>query len=257
MRFREHPCRNVVHECWEDVDLEANEIRLRDSKTGPRVMPLSPGAARLLASLPRDAGNPWVIAGSKPGSRLAHIIYYWYRVRERAGLDDVRIHDLRHSFASRALALGESLPTIGKLLGHSKIQTTARYAHLARDSVHESAGPGRRQHRSGHTALTGIMFLADAFGPGAATGLPAALNRRMRGRRTGSACLAIARGARVAMRGGKALPRFARPGGLRGASPGEGSCRECGRCGRSRARRPRRSAGRARGRRAYLFEVRQ
>ena len=124
---------------WEDVDLEANEIRLRDSKTGPRVMPLSPGAARLLASLPRDAGNPWVIAGRKPGSRLTHIAYYWYRVRERAGLDDVRIHDLRHSFASRALALGESLPTIGKLLGHSKIQTTARYAHLARDSVHESA----------------------------------------------------------------------------------------------------------------------
>ena len=103
------------------------------------MVPLSPGAARVLAALPRAAGNPWVIAGSKPGSRLAHIIYYWYRVRERAGLDDVRIHDLRHSFASRALALGESLPTIGKLLGHSKIQTTARYAHLARDSVHESA----------------------------------------------------------------------------------------------------------------------
>ena len=61
------------------------------------------------------------------------------RVRERAGLDDVRIHDLRHSFASRALALGESLSMIGKLLGHTKIQTTARYAHLARDSVNDSA----------------------------------------------------------------------------------------------------------------------
>ena len=60
-------------------------------------------------------------------------------MRKRAGLDDVRIHDLRHSFASRALALGESLPMIGKLLGHTKIQTTARYAHLARDSVSESA----------------------------------------------------------------------------------------------------------------------
>ena len=132
-------CGEIMTLPWEDVHLEANEIRLRDSKTGPRVMPLSPGAARLLASLPRDAGNPWVIAGRKPGTRLTHIAYYWYRVRERAGLDDVRIHDLRHSFASRALALGESLPTIGKLLGHSKIQTTARYAHLARDSVHESA----------------------------------------------------------------------------------------------------------------------
>ena len=80
-----------------------------------------------------------MIAGRKPGSRLTHIAYYWYRVREQAGLDDVRIHDLRHSFASRALGLGENLPMIGKLLRHTKIQTTARYAHLARDSVHESA----------------------------------------------------------------------------------------------------------------------
>ena len=70
---------------------------------------------------------------------LPHINYYWYRVRKRAGLEDVRLHDLRHSFASRALALGEPLPMIARLLGHSKIQTTARYAHLARDSVRDSA----------------------------------------------------------------------------------------------------------------------
>ncbi|MCY4431497.1 MAG: site-specific integrase [Rhodospirillales bacterium] len=118
---------------------EANEIRLRDSKTGPRVVPLSPAAARVLAGLPRPAETPWVIAGRRPGTRLTHIHHHWYRVRERAGLGDVRIHDLRHSFASRALALGESLPMIGKLLGHSKIRTTARYAHLARDSVKVSA----------------------------------------------------------------------------------------------------------------------
>ena len=61
------------------------------------------------------------------------------KVRERAGLEDVRIHDLRHSFASRALALGESLPLIARLLGHTKIETTARYAHLARDSIRVSA----------------------------------------------------------------------------------------------------------------------
>ncbi len=124
---------------WEDVFLATNEIRLVDSKTGPRVVPLSPAAVRILAELPRQAGNPWVVAGREPGTRLSHIAYYWYRVRERAGLDDLRIHDLRHSFASRALALGESLTMIGKLLGHTKIQTTARYAHLARDSVKESA----------------------------------------------------------------------------------------------------------------------
>jgi len=124
---------------WEDVHLDASEIRLRDSKSGPRVVPLSPAAGRVLADLPRAPGNPWVIAGRKPGSRLPHITYYWYRVRERAGLEDVRLHDLRHSFASRALALGESLPMIGKLLGHTKMQTTARYAHLARDSVRDAA----------------------------------------------------------------------------------------------------------------------
>ena len=124
---------------WEDVHLEAAELRLRDSKTGPRVVPLSPAAVRVLEGLPRAAGNQWVIAGRKPGTRLSRVTHYWYRVRERAGIEDVRIHDLRHSFASRALALGESLSMIGKLLGHSKIHTTARYAHLARDSVKESA----------------------------------------------------------------------------------------------------------------------
>ena len=124
---------------WEDVHLEASEIRLRDSKTGPRVVPLSPAAARVLAGLPRAADNPWVIAGRKAGSRLNRLYRQWYRVRERAGLEDVRIHDLRHSFASRALALGESLPLIARLLGHTKIQTTARYAHLARDSIRVSA----------------------------------------------------------------------------------------------------------------------
>ena len=124
---------------WDDVALHRNEIKLRDSKTGPRIVPLSPAAARVLAGLPRLADNPWVIAGREPGERQKHIAYYWYRVRERADLDDVRLHDLRHSFASRALALGEDLTMIGKLLGHRKIQTTSRYAHLARDSVKESA----------------------------------------------------------------------------------------------------------------------
>ena len=132
-------CGEVLTLRWEDVALERNEIRLRDSKTGPRVVPLSPAAARVLAGIPRPPDNPWVIAGREPGARQTHIADYWYRVRERAGLDDVRLHDLRHSFASRALALGEDLTMIGKLLGHKKIQTTARYAHLARDSVKESA----------------------------------------------------------------------------------------------------------------------
>ena len=70
---------------------------------------------------------------------MANVDKVWRRLRERAGLEDVRIHDLRHSYASRALALGESLTMIGRLLGHTKVGTTARYAHLARDTERASA----------------------------------------------------------------------------------------------------------------------
>ena len=124
---------------WQDVDLAAGEIRLADSKTGPRAVPLSPPAVRVLAELPRVADSPWVIPGQKPGTHLSNLDGPWWIVRKRADLEEVRIHDCRHSFASRALALGESLPVIAKLLGHRQVQTTARYAHLARDSVKASA----------------------------------------------------------------------------------------------------------------------
>ena len=124
---------------WDEVDLDAGELRLRDSKTGPRTMPLPTAAASVLRAIPRSSGNPWVIAGQAPGARLGDINAPWNRVRGRAALADVRLHDLRHSFASRALALGEGLPMIGKLLGHTRVEETARYAHLARDSVKASA----------------------------------------------------------------------------------------------------------------------
>ena len=124
---------------WEEVALEAAELRLADSKTGARVVSLSEPAVKLLAGLPRLPGNPWVLPGRKPGAHLRKLDDAWQSVRTRAGLEGVRLHDLRHSFASRALALGEGLPMIGKLLGHARIETTSRYAHLARDSVRESA----------------------------------------------------------------------------------------------------------------------
>ena len=124
----------------EDVALEAAELRLPDSKTGARAVPLPPQAVELLAGLLSAHDGPWVIPGRKPGTRLRNVDEAWRMIRERAGLHDVRLHDLRHSYASRALALGEALPVIGKLLGHSKLETTARYAHLARDSAQEAAG---------------------------------------------------------------------------------------------------------------------
>ena len=124
---------------WADVDLRARELRLADSKTGARVVPLSPEAAAVLAGIPRIDGNPHVIPGKVPGAPLHNLDNLWRRIRARAGLRDVRLHDCRHSFASRALALGEGLTMIGRLLGHARVETTARYAHLARDSVRQSA----------------------------------------------------------------------------------------------------------------------
>ena len=124
---------------WEDVDRTAGELRLRHAKSGPRMVPLTVPVLTVLGRIPRIEGNPWVIMSRKPDSHLPDLQVYWMRICERAELDDVRIHDLRHSYASRALALGESLPTIGKLLGHGKVGTTARYAHLMRDAEKEAA----------------------------------------------------------------------------------------------------------------------
>ena len=80
-----------------------------------------------------------MIAGRRPGSRLTALTAEWYRIRAQAGLEDVRIHDLRHSYATRALSAGESLSMIGRLLGHADIQSTLRYAHAARDGERDSA----------------------------------------------------------------------------------------------------------------------
>ncbi len=124
---------------WKAVDFKARELRLRDAKTGPRAVPLSGAAVRLLEGLRRSAASEWVIEGGKPGTHLKKLGNAWRRLRIRADLQDVRLHDLRHSFASSALALGESLPMIGKLLGHRRIESTARYAHLARGAVREAA----------------------------------------------------------------------------------------------------------------------
>ena len=124
---------------WDDVDRTVGELRLRESKTGVRQVPLTPAVQRVLDGIARIEGNPWVITGKKTGTHLSNVDEAWRRVRIRAGLEGVRIHDCRHSYASRALALGEGLPMIGKLLGHRKVRTTARYAHLARDTEKASA----------------------------------------------------------------------------------------------------------------------
>ena len=101
---------------WDDLNFGTGEMRLRDSKTGARMVPLPPKSAEIFAGLPRTPDNPWVFPGRKKGTRLVNLNDSWDRVRKRAGLDGVRLHDLRHTYASRALALGESLPMIGVLM---------------------------------------------------------------------------------------------------------------------------------------------
>lgn len=123
---------------WAHVDLERSVLRLPDSKTGAKLIHLSPPAASLLSAVPRIEGNPYVIAGEKPGHHFVNLEKTWRRVRAKAGLEDVRLHDLRHSFASAGAAAGLSLPVIGALLGHSDAATTARYAHLGNDPVRQA-----------------------------------------------------------------------------------------------------------------------
>jgi len=93
----------------------------------------------VLAELPRVEGNPHVIVGGKTGAALVNLEKPWRAIRKAAGLDDVRLHDLRHSFASTAASGGMGLPIIGKMLGHTQAQTTQRYAHLASDPVKAAA----------------------------------------------------------------------------------------------------------------------
>ena len=123
---------------WDDIDRTTGMLWLRESKTGTRWVPLAPAVEWVLAGIPCIDGNPWVIGGQIPGERLKSLDGIWQRLRARAGLDDLRIHDARHSFASQALAMGESLSTIGAMLGHKKISTTGRYAHLPRDAEREA-----------------------------------------------------------------------------------------------------------------------
>ncbi|MCY4486309.1 MAG: tyrosine-type recombinase/integrase, partial [Deltaproteobacteria bacterium] len=126
-----------------------------DGRAGGRGVPRTRAVKAVLAGIPRTKDKPWVIEGRKPGTRLANLDAIWMRLRGRAGLGDVRLHDCRHSYASRALALGEGLSMIGALLGHAKVATTARYAHLARDTEKASA------------ARVGGSIGADILPPGA------------------------------------------------------------------------------------------
>jgi integrase len=144
---------------WSEVDFERRCLRLGDSKTGRRTVYLNTTALKVLAGIKKVPGNPYVIVGARSGKHLIGLSRPWFRIRERAGLPDVRLHDLRHSFASVAAASGLSLPMIGKLLGHTQPVTTQRYAHLAADPKRPLGPKGGRTTRTAGGLIRKALML--------------------------------------------------------------------------------------------------
>jgi integrase len=132
--------REVLDSKWEDFDLARRQWRIPVTKTGrPRYVPLSDGVLRLLATMPHDDDCPWVFANPKTRKPYVSFFYSWDTARKQAGLADVRVHDLRHSFASFLVNAGRSLYEVQKILGHTQVKTTQRYAHLSQDTLIDAA----------------------------------------------------------------------------------------------------------------------
>lgn len=133
--------REILDLQWRNVDFERGLLFLGDSKTGAKTIVLSAPALQILQSLPRV--GKFVIAGAKAGTPeekpRSDLNAPWRAVLARAGLEGVRLHDLRHSFASVGVGSSMGLPIIGKLLGHTQAATTARYAHLDTDPLRKAA----------------------------------------------------------------------------------------------------------------------
>ena len=129
--------REILHLKWEQVDLERGLLFLADSKTGKKTVILNAPALAVLADL--DRFGTYVIAGDDPGRPRADLKRPWEAVARYAGFDGVRLHDLRHTYASFGAGGGLGLPIIGKLLGHTQASTTARYAHLDNDPLRRAS----------------------------------------------------------------------------------------------------------------------
>jgi integrase len=125
---------------WEHVDWQRRTLLVPMSKSGkPRTIALNGAAIALLQSIPRDQGSEYIFPSPYSGHPFASLFYPWDRIRRRAGLDDVRLHDLRHSFASFLVNHGVSLYVVQGLLGHTQVRMTQRYAHLAPQTLLDAA----------------------------------------------------------------------------------------------------------------------
>lgn len=124
---------------WGMIDWERGWARVPTSKTGAKTLYMAPEALEVLESLPRVEGNRFCLPGIKSGRSWHSLRWAWGRIRKEAGIPDVRLHDLRHTFASAAARVGYGLPMIGALLGHKQAATTQRYVHLVESPVQEAA----------------------------------------------------------------------------------------------------------------------
>jgi integrase len=129
--------REILGLKWDYVDIERGLLLLPDSKTGPKAIVLNVPALAVLSALPRVGS--YVIVGADSGEPRHDLNRPWKLISKHAGLDGVRLHDLRHTHASFGASAGLGLPIIGKLLGHTQPSTTQRYAHLDIDPLRRAS----------------------------------------------------------------------------------------------------------------------
>lgn len=145
--------RELLDAKWEHFDLEQRRWRIPHSKNGKaRHVPLSQAALDVLAQVPRWGGCPFVVPNPRTKLPYKDIFYVWNKARIEAGVPDVRIHDLRHTFASNVISNGQSLYVVGQILGHARVTTSQRYSHLSQESLLLAADVG--------AAATGIDWTA-------------------------------------------------------------------------------------------------
>lgn len=137
--------REILHLRWEHVDFGRGLLLLPDSKTGRKTIVLNAPAVAVLEHLKGIASGDYVIAGDAPDKPRADLYRPWKMIAKRAGLEKVRLHDLRHTYASFGVGSGLGLPIIGKLLGQKDAATTQRYAHLDSDPLRRATNEIGRQ----------------------------------------------------------------------------------------------------------------
>ena len=144
--------REVLDAKWQDFDLNRRIWRISMSKSGKaRHVPISDGAMTVLGSLPRNVNTEYAFANPKTSKPFVSVFVAWNTARKSVGLSDVRMHDLRHSFASLLINSGRTLYEVQHILGHTQVKTTQRYAHLSENTLLDAANAATR-------AVGGVMM---------------------------------------------------------------------------------------------------